>query len=337
LKSWWGSKPVLHIMPHWNWSGMEGKEIDVWVHSNCDEVELFLNKKSLGKKKMEVNSHLEWKVTYIPGTLEAIGYKNGKKILTETKKTTGIAENIQLSLDKENSLNANVSVVTVEVTDKKGLHVPTANNEIVFSIKGGKILGVGNGDPTSLESDKFIDSIKLIAINNFEEKKLTSTDLPDQITNDSENNWVPAFKDRDYKNQAPSYVYRGKFELANNLKTNAVNFFYKKIGTSTVIFVNGNKVTPSAEDSQKYILPATILKQGTNTIQIIAPPLQKVRDWDVMNTDPGIIQVITPAEQWKRKLFNGYAQIIIQKNENNSEIILSASAKGLKATTLVKK
>jgi len=337
LKSWWGSKPVLHIMPHWNWSGMEGKEIDVWVHSNCDEVELFLNKKSLGKKKMEVNSHLEWKVTYTPGTLEAIGYKNEKKILTETKKTTGIAENIQLSLDKENSLNENVSVVTVEVTDKKGLHVPTANNEIAFSIKGGKILGVGNGDPTSLESDKFIDGIKLIAINNFEQKKLTSTDLPDQITNDSENNWVPAFKDRDYKNQAPSYVYRGKFELAKNLKTNAVNFFYKKIGTSTVIFVNGNKVTPSAEDSQKYILPATILKQGTNTIQIIAPPLQKVRDWDVMNTDPGIIQVITPAEQWKRKLFNGYAQIIIQKNENNSEVILSASAKGLKATTLVKK
>ena len=337
LKSWWGSKPVLHIMPHWNWSGMEGKEIDVWVHSNCDEVELFLNKKSLGKKKMEVNSHLEWKVTYTPGTLEAIGYKNGKKILTETKKTTGIAENIQLSLDKENNVNANVSVVTVEVTDKKGLHVPTANNEISFSVKGGKILGVGNGDPTSLESDKFIDDIKLVAINNFEEKKLTSTDLPDQITNDSENNWVPAFKDRDYKNQAPSYVYRGKFELTNNLKTNTVNFFYKKIGTSTVIFVNGNKVTPSAEDSQKYILPSAILKQGANTIQIIAPPLQKVKDWDVMNTDPGIIQIITPADQWKRKLFNGYAQIIIQKDENNSEVILSASAKGLKAATLVKK
>lgn len=337
LKSWWGSKPVLHIMPHWNWSGMEGKEIDVWVHSNCDEVELFLNKKSLGKKKMELNSHLEWKVTYTSGTLEAIGYKNGKKILTETKKTTGIAENIQLSLDKENSLNANVSVVTVEVTDKNGLHIPTANNEISFSVKGGKILGVGNGDPTSLESDKFIDDIKLVAINNFEEKKLISTDLPDQITNNSENNWTPAFKDRDYKNLAPSYIFRGKFELANNLKATIVSFFYKKIGTNAVVFVNGNKVVPSEEDPQKYILPAAILKQGSNTIQIIAPPLQKVKDWDVMNTDPGIIQVITPAEQWKRKLFNGYAQIIIQKDENSSEVILSASAKGLKAGTLVKK
>jgi beta-galactosidase len=52
------------LLPHWNWSGMEGKEIDVWAYSNCDEVELFLNKKSLGKKKMEQNGHLEWKVKY---------------------------------------------------------------------------------------------------------------------------------------------------------------------------------------------------------------------------------------------------------------------------------
>jgi beta-galactosidase len=286
---------------------------------------------------MEKNSHLEWKVNYIPGTLEAIGYKNGKKILSEIKTTTGIAENIKLSLDKENSVNANVSVVTVEVTDKKGLHIPTANNEIVFSIKGGKILGVGNGDPTSLESDKFIDNIQLVTINNFEEKKLASADLPDQITNDSENNWAPAFKERDYKNQASSYVYRGKFELPDNFTTSMVTFFYKKIGTSTVVFVNGNKITPSTDDPQKYILSSTFLKQGTNTIQIIAPPLQKARDWDVMNTDPGIIQVINPAEQWKRKLFNGYAQIIIQMDENNSGVILSASAKGLKAETLVLK
>ncbi|MDR7211612.1 beta-galactosidase GalA [Flavobacterium piscis] len=337
LKSWWGSKPVLHIMPHWNWSGMEGREIDVWVHSNCDEVELFLNKKSLGKKKMEQNSHLEWKVNYAPGTLEAIGYKNGKKLLIETKKTTGIAENIKLSVDKENAVTSNVSVVTVEITDKKGLHVPTANNEITFSIKGGKILGVGNGDPTSLESDKFIDNTELVAITNFEEKKLTSANLPNQITNDSDNTWVTAFKDRDYKNQAPAYVYRGKFDLKNVLKTNTIAFFYKKIGTNAVVFVNGNKIAPSAEDSQRYIFNANVLKQGSNTIQIIAPPLQKEKDWDVMNTDPGIIQVITPAEQWKRKLFNGYAQIIIQKNENENEVVLSAAAKGLQAGTLVKK
>jgi beta-galactosidase len=337
LKSWWGKEPVLHLLPHWNWSGMEGKEIDVWAYSNCDEVELFLNKKSLGKKKMELNGHLEWKVKYEPGTLEAIGYKNGKKILTEVQKTTGNPENIKLSLDKENLSNSNVVVVTAEVTDEKGLHMPTANDEITFSIKGGKILGVGNGNPTSLESDKFIDSINLVAINNFKEKKLASTDLPDKIQDESNADWNEAFKDRDYKKQAPTYVYKGDFELKNNSDTKNVTFFYKKIGKETVIFVNGNKIEPSTEDSQKYILNNAILKEGKNTIYIATTPLQKIKDWDIMNTDPGIIQVVTPAESWKRKLFNGYAQIIIQKDENAKEVSLTASAKGLQSGNLVLK
>lgn len=334
LKSWWGSAPVLHLMPHWNWTGLEGREIDVWVHSNCDEVELLLNKKSLGKKKMEQYGHLEWKVNYTPGTLEAIGYKNGKKIVTDIQKTTGNAENIKLSVDAENALNANVSVITVEVTDKKGLHIATANDEITFAVKGGKILGVGNGNPTSLEKDQFIDDITLVPITNFEEQKLTSAELLQELPTFSESDWTAAFKDRDYKNQAKSYVYHGQFDLKNISKTNMVSFFYKKIGAESVIFVNGNKVVPSAEDSQKYSFTSSILKEGKNTIYIMAKPLQKIKDWDVMNTDPGIIQVITPSEPWKRKLFNGYAQIIIQKDESGSEVVLSATAKGVKAGVL---
>lgn len=336
LKSWWGKEPVLHIMPHWNWAGMEGKQIDVWVHSNCDEVELFLNKKSLGKKPMEQNGHLEWKVNYAPGTLEAIGYKNGKAILTEIQKTTGKAENIKLSVDQENVLKGNVSVITVEVTDKNNLHVPTANDEISFSIKGGKILGVGNGDPTSLEKDQFIDDVSLVAITDLKEQKRASATLPQELSNYPENEWKTAFKDRDYKNQAPSYIYKGEFELKNNSASNIVSFFYKKIGVEAVVFINGNKISATAEDLQKYILNPNILKEGKNTIYIAATPLQKIKDWDVMNTDPGIIQVLTPAETWKRKLFNGYAQITIQKDENAKEVILSASAKGLRVGSLKK-
>lgn len=336
LKSWWGNEPVLHILPHWNWSGMEGKEIDVWAYSNCDEVELFLNKKSLGKKKMEQNGHLEWKVKYEAGTLEAIGYKNGKKILTEVQKTTGNPEKIKLSVDKENLSNSDIVVVTAELTDKNGLHVPTANEEITFSIKGGKILGVGNGNPTSLESDKFIDNIELVAITNFEEKKAFSVDIPRKLE-ESEYEWKEAFKDRDYKNQAESYVYRGRFELQNNTASNKVSFFYKKIGLESIIYINGNVVDASAEDPEKYILDAAILRNGKNYINITAKPLQKIKDWDVMNTDPGIIQVITPAEPWKRKLFNGYAQIIIQKDEKVKEVVLSATATGLKSGVLIVK
>jgi beta-galactosidase len=337
LKSWWGNEPVLHLLPHWNWSGMEGKEIDVWAYSNCDEVELFLNKKSLGKKKMEQNGHLEWKVKYEAGTLEAIGFKNGKKVLTEVQKTTGNPENIKLSIDQENLPNPNVVVVTAELIDKKALHVPTANDEITFSIKGGKILGVGNGNPTSLERDKFIDNTELIVINNFKEKKLTSADLPNKIQDNSDVDWSEAFKDRDYKKQAPAYVYKGDFELKNNSDTTIVTFFYKKIGKETAVFVNGNKVEPSKDDTQKYILNNAILKEGNNTIYIATTPLEKIKDWDVMNTDPGIIQVVTPAESWKRKLFNGYAQIIIQKNEGEKEVILSATSNGLKSGVLIVK
>lgn len=334
LKSWWGKEPVLHLLPHWNWSGMEGTAIDVWAYSNCDEVELFLNKKSLGKKKMEQNGHLEWKVNYSPGTLEAVGYKNDKKVLSEIQKTTGKVEKIKLSLDKENVAKGNVSVVTVEVTDKNGLHVPTANDEIEFAIKGGKILGVGNGNPTSLENDQFIDNLALVSITNFQEQKGTTAVLPQQLSNYSESEWITAFKDRDYKKQVPSYIYRGEFELKSNSVKNTVSFFYKKIGVENVVFVNGTKVEPSTEDAQKYTFNTAILKEGKNTIYIVATPLQKVKDWDVMNTDPGVIQVITPAEPWKRKLFNGYVQIIIQKEDNAKEFVLSASAKGLQTGIL---
>ncbi|SHG27272.1 Beta-galactosidase jelly roll domain-containing protein [Flavobacterium defluvii] len=283
---------------------------------------------------MEQNGHLEWKVNYAPGTVKAVGYKNGKKVLTETQKTTGKPENIKLSLDKENVLKGNVFVVTVEVTDKNNLHAATANDEITFSVKGGKILGVGNGDPTSLEKDQFHDTISLVQITNFQEQKLEKAILPNELPNYQENDWKTAFKDRDYKNQAASYIYKGEFDLKTNASSNNVSFFYKKIGTEVLVFVNGNKVRPSAEDSQKYILDSSILKEGKNTIHIAATPLQKIKEWDVMNTDPGIIQIITPSEPWKRKLFNGYAQIIIQKDENAVEVILSASAKGLRAGIL---
>lgn len=333
LRSWWGRESVLHIMPHWNWQGMEGKEIDVWVHSNCDEVELFLNKKSLGKKKMELLSHLEWKVIYTPGTLEAVGYKNGKKVLTDIQKTTGNAQAIKLVSEKIAKTN-DVAVVSVEVTDKNGLHVPTADNEITFSVKGGKIIGVGNGNPTSLEKDKFIDDLALVPIADLQEQSLTTADLPSQLSSYPNDKWKEAFKDRDYKNLAPAYVYKGQFELGATTKRSIVSFYYQKLGVNARVFINGNIVEASREDAQKYILNPDILRTGKNDIYIVATPIHKVRDWDVINTNPGVIQVITPSEPWKRKLFNGLAQVIIQPDGTGNKIILSATCKGLKTGTL---
>ena len=154
-KSWWTNEDVLHLSPHWNWPDKVGKPIDVWVNSNADEVELFLNEKSLGKKTMERNSHLQWNVLYEPGTLEAIAYKKGKKITAKIE-TTGQATTVVLTPDKTILLadGKDATVVNISITDEKGREVPTANNLLAFTIsENAKIIGVGNGDPSSHEAD----------------------------------------------------------------------------------------------------------------------------------------------------------------------------------------
>ena len=157
-QSWWSDKDVLHIAPHWNWRGMEGQIIDVWCQSNCESVELFLNGKSLGKKTMELNSHLEWKVPYQPGTLEARGVRNGKQMVTKVE-TTGQPVRIKMAADRTliQADGEDVTVVTVTALDDKGREVPVADNLIRFDLRGmGKIIGVGNGDPSSHEPDRYL-------------------------------------------------------------------------------------------------------------------------------------------------------------------------------------
>jgi beta-galactosidase len=156
-KSWWTDEPVLHLFPHWNWPGMEGKEIAVWVYSNLDKVELFFNGKSLGAKEMKKDSHLAWTVKYAPGSIEARGYKGDKVVMTEKRETTGPAAKLVITADRrEVSANGeDVAMFAVAVRDAKGRVVPITDNEATFSVSGsGKLIGVGNGDPTDQASDK---------------------------------------------------------------------------------------------------------------------------------------------------------------------------------------
>lgn len=154
-QSEWTNKPVLHIFPHWNWS--HGKVIDVWAYySQADEVELFLNGKSLGiKKKKEGEFHVQWRINYEPGTLRAVSRKSGKNVLVEEIKTAGEPFQIQLEADrtKIKSDGKDLSFVTVRVLDKDGNLVPNANNKIDFEVEGeGVLAAVDNGDPVSHES-----------------------------------------------------------------------------------------------------------------------------------------------------------------------------------------
>lgn len=156
-QSEWTNKPVLHIFPHWNWKS--GDSVDVWAYyNNADEVELFLNGKSLGVKKKQGDSlHVWWRVKYQPGTLKAVSRRNGRTVLTREIKTAGAPAKILLTANRK-MLKANgedLSFITVTVTDAKGNVVPNADNLINFKVKGeGFIAGVDNGSQTSREPFK---------------------------------------------------------------------------------------------------------------------------------------------------------------------------------------
>ncbi len=181
-KAWWGSEPVLHLFPHWNWGGREGEPTAVWVHSNLDSVELFLNGKSQGSKKVEPLTHLEWSVKYEPGVIEARGTKDGKIVLTEKRETTGDPVAIRLKTDRTeiDADGEDVAVLTVEVLDKEGRAIPTAHNLISFKVTGeGALIGVGNGDPNCQESDK---EPKRSLFNGLAQVIVQSTRTPGTIT-----------------------------------------------------------------------------------------------------------------------------------------------------------
>jgi beta-galactosidase len=156
-KAWWGKEPVLHLFPHWNWEERLGEPVPVWVHSNLDSVELFLNGTSLGSQTMKPLGHLEWQVKYEPGTIEARGTKDGKVVLVEKRETTGAPVAIRLSADRMeiDADGQDVAMVRVETLDDKGRSIPTAGDLIQFKVTGeGALIGVGNGDPNCQESDK---------------------------------------------------------------------------------------------------------------------------------------------------------------------------------------
>jgi beta-galactosidase len=155
-QSWWTSKPVLHVFPHWNWPGLEGQEIAVWVHSNLDRMELFHNGESLGAKDMQKDQHLAWNVKYAPGTIEVRGYRDGKEVLTASRETTGPATKLVLRPDRHeiSADGEDVAVCTLEVQDAKGRTLPITDNDVTFKVTGpAEVIGTGNGDPTNHEPD----------------------------------------------------------------------------------------------------------------------------------------------------------------------------------------
>ena len=145
-KSHWTKEPMAHIVPHWNFKGLEGMEIPVTVYTNCEELELFLNGISLGRKPIEKYGHGEWSVKYAAGTLEVKGFNGGKEVCGDKRVTTG--KPAALKLTKDNDFTANgsdIALFTCECVDENGLTVPDASEYVRFSVSApAKIIGTGS-------------------------------------------------------------------------------------------------------------------------------------------------------------------------------------------------
>jgi beta-galactosidase len=340
LKSWWMDADVVHVLPHWNWKGKEGQDIPVWVYSNSDEVELFLNKKSLGKKTMPRNGHLEWSVAYQPGKLQAIGYKAGKEVADDMVQTTSEPATLLATADRSviKANKADISVIKVQVNDKNGLPVPTADNQIAFTIQGpGKIIGVGNGSQTSLEPEQYIEQVIPVNIENLKEKLVKNIEnRPEVAANFDDADWQPAFKNIRFPETAKVVVYRGTIQMPNNIGDAALTLFYNNIGKTQSIYINGQFIqsNDSSNARKELKLTKSIIHPGKNSIAIITTPFVNKNSWDYSNTNPGTVQIIIPPAQWKRKLFNGLAQVIIQSTGEPGQITLTSTSPGLKENKL---
>ena len=154
---WIQSRPILYLIPHWNWAGSEGKPIKVMVMSNAENVRLLLNGKPVGEKPVDKYEMVTFDVPYEPGTLQAVASSGGKEVARFAVVTTGAPAGLRLVPDRSSLAGDGYDAqpVTVEVIDAEGRIVPTANQLVKFELTGpGAIIGLNNGDPTSHESEK---------------------------------------------------------------------------------------------------------------------------------------------------------------------------------------
>ena len=195
-QSQWTDEPMVHVLPHWNWEGMGGKKIPVFAYTNCEEVELFINGKSYGKKVKGVDLtpipaeyhsfkkgtflskyRLSWEVPYQPGEIKVIAYTDGNAKAEKTIKTAAKPAKIVLSADRS-EINANgedLSFITVKIVDEEGNFCPLADNKIEFEVEGaGSLAGIANGDQTCLtvfgsKSMKVFNGLMLAVVKSTEE------------------------------------------------------------------------------------------------------------------------------------------------------------------------
>jgi beta-galactosidase len=349
-KSWWTTNPVLHLAPHWNWAGRESQEILVEAFSNCKQVELFLNGASLGRQTMKPNSKLSWRLKYAPGTLSARGFDDAGKVIAETRvETTGDATQIQLAPDRKtiNADGEDVAVFTVAALDAEGRVVPVAHNKIRFRVEGaGKIIGVGNGDPSCHEPDVFVPNVPVrsVGVNvwRWQLSKVPhdSSTVPEYANDFDDSSWntldaKTSGGELTIRTENTTAIYRAHFSLtAEDLQGAGAQISFSGCDDEGWYFVNQQFVGESHDwQAQPIFDIKKFIRAGDNVVTV---GVNNVAGQGGLNPNVNV-QIIghANAPPWSRSLFNGLAQIIVQSTKDAREFKLTATADGLAPATAV--
>jgi beta-galactosidase len=333
-QAWWGSKPVLHLLPHWNWAGKEGTPIEVWAFTNVEKVHLFLNGKDLGERAVEKFDHAQWTVNYEPGTLEAVGYVAGKEVARSKVETTGPASSVEIA---PNTIEIaadghDVAIFDISCYDAKGRPVANASDPLTFKVFGpGEIIGVGNGDPSSHEPDVFVSAPLSISIEGWK-YKIGATEADAANVNDLEkaggapvNVDIGAFS-MDMPNTKAAYWT--SFDLSDaQLASGLDKLRFGQIADNGEVYLNGTSVGKHEGRGEAFeVSVSKLLKAGRNDLLVFVENRQNRGGLGQGVSLSGVASGVA----WKRSLFNGHAQVIVRSTGKQGVITLLASGPGIK-------
>jgi beta-galactosidase len=343
---WVKDKPVLTLVPHWNWAGKEGQPVKVMALCNADRLALSLNGKLIEEKQVDPFQMVEWQVPYAPGRLEAIAKKNGREVARYVVETTGQPVSLRLTPDRQTLAGDGCDAVpvTVEAVDAQGRPVPTANLAVAFQISGqGQLIGVGNGDPNCHEPEVFLPAPpRSVAVSGWRWKLANVPDdrgvLPEYANSFDDSAWSVLKPTDGYTvKEHTTAIFRAHVTLTEeDLKSDVVRLRVAGCDDEGWFFVNNQ----FAGESRDWSKPPMIdikkhLRVGDN---VIAVGVKNAGGQGGLKPDVNLDFLGVPTNlKWSRSLFNGLAQIIVQSKREAGEIKLTATAEGIAPATVVLK
>jgi beta-galactosidase len=346
LKAAWTTAPVVHLLPHWNWTGREGQLIDVRAYANTDEIDLLLDGSSLGRRKLAPFAHAQWSVPFRPGTLTAKGYRAGRLVAQDQVSTTGPGVSVKLTLLPESHREKadDIFVFDVTVRDAQGRIVPTAGDLIHFSVSGpARLIGMGNGDPGSHEADRPAERHRYTAAHDWRMQGAQRAEQAVTLASALETGswrdpfqWVP---DDQRPPEAAFDVIRARFSRPTVAPGVHCLLFIGDLVPDQRVFINGREIKPQRDGEELLVDldPAALEAENTLTYLVKTPSggIRTLIDAALDGARWATLRVTEPAGPWQRSVFNGHAQLIVQATHagGDTRAIVSATSDGLAAAS----